>query len=70
MSYGFENGNDFSDRVESRSRSLVVIGIHHHIGRIHIIEHDLIGCEQDCHGSDVGIAILVQFDPREHAIPR
>ena len=45
MSYGVENSNDFSDRVETRSRSLDVIGVRHHIGRIHIVEHDLIGCE-------------------------
>ena len=45
VSYGVENSNDFSDRVETRSRSLIVIGVRHHIGRIHIVEHDLIGCE-------------------------
>ena len=45
VSNGVENSNDFSDRVETRSRSLDVIGVRHHIGRIHIVEHDLIGCE-------------------------
>ena len=70
MSYGVENSNDFSDRLETRSSSLVVIGVRHHIGRIHIVEHDLIGCEQDSDGSDVWVPILVLFVPIERAIPR
>ena len=45
VSHGVGHGDDFSDRVETNSRSLVVIGVRHHIGRIHIVEHDLIGCE-------------------------
>ena len=67
MSYGVENSNDFSNRVETRSRSLVVIGVRHHIGRIHLVEHDLIGCEHYC---DSWVPILVLLDPRERAIPR
>ena len=70
MSYGVENSNDFSDRVETRSRSLVAIGVRHHFGRIHIVEHDLIGCEHYSDGSDGWVPILVPLDPRERAIPQ
>ena len=41
----------------------------HHSG-VHIIEHDLIGSEQDIHGSDVGIPIFVRINPFEHTIAR
>ena len=45
MSYGVEIGDVFSNRAVTRTCSLVVIGVRHHIGRIHIVEHNLIGCE-------------------------
>ena len=41
ISHGVEHGNDFTDRVVSRrDRSLLVIGVGDHIGRIHVFEYD------------------------------
>ena len=66
-----EDGNDLTDRVVSRrNRYLFVIGVGDHIRKIHIVEHDLIGCEQDSHGNDVRILELKQIDPGERAITR
>ena len=43
ISYGIEDGNGFADRVVTRKdRSLLVMGVRDHIGRIHIVEHELI----------------------------
>ena len=43
--YGIEDGNNFTDRVvPRRDRSLLVIGVRDHIGRVHIVEHELTGC--------------------------
>ena len=40
ISYGIEDGNDFTDRVvPKRDRSFLVMGV-----RIHIVEHELTGC--------------------------
>ena len=52
FSHGVEDGNDFSNRVVSRSHSLLVINVRHHIGRIYVVEHHLIGCDQNSDGSD------------------
>ena len=44
VSNGVEHGNDFTYRVIARKdRSLLVISVLHHNGRIHVVEHDLIG---------------------------
>ena len=40
---GIKDDNDFTDRVVlKRIRSLLVIGVRYHIGRIHIAEHLLV----------------------------
>ena len=60
-----------TDRIVSRrNRYLFVIRVGDHIRRIHIVEHDLIGSDQDSHGSDVRILELEQIDPGERAIIR
>ena len=61
ISHGVEDGNDFTDRVVSRKDCyLLVIGVCDHIGRrIDVVEHDLIGSEQDSDGSDDWVPILV-----------
>ena len=59
ISHGVEHGNDFTDRVVSRrDRSLLVIGVGDHISKIHVVENDLIGSEQDSDGSDGGFRYL------------
>ena len=70
ISHGVEDGNDFTDRVVSRKDCyLLVIGVCDHIGRrIDVVEHDLIGCEQDSDGSDDWVPILVGVDPFERAV--
>ena len=45
-----------------------VIVVCHHNGRVHIVEHDLIGSEQDSHGSDVQVPILVCIDSLERTV--
>ena len=65
-----EHSNDLTDRVVTRRDGyLFTIGVGDHIGRIHIVEHDWVWSEEDIHGSDVGIPILVGVDPGERTIP-
>ena len=47
-----------------------VIRARNQIGRIHIVEHDLIGSELKSHGSDKWVTILVKIDPLERTIRR
>ena len=55
--------------VVRRNYSLLVISVRHHIGRrIDVVEHDLIGCEQDSDGSDGWVPILVGVNPFERAV--
>ena len=70
FSHGVEDGNDFTDCVVSRRDCyLLVIGVCDHIGRrIHVVEHDLIGCEQDNDGSDGWVPILVGVNLGERAV--
>ena len=69
VSHGVEHGNDFTDRVvANRNPSLLVIGDSHYIERINIVEHDLIGSEQDSTESDGWIPILVLVDLFESTI--
>ena len=69
ISHGVENGNDFTDRVVTRRDCyLLVIGVGDHIGRIDVVEHALIGCEQDSDGSDGWVPILVRIHPGECAV--
>ena len=57
---GVEHSNDLTDRIVARrDRYLFTIGIRDHIGGIHIVEHDWVWPEEDIHGSDVGVPILV-----------
>ena len=51
-----------------RDYSLLVIGDSHYIERINIVEHDLIGSEQDSDGSDGWILIFVRVGPFESTI--
>ena len=37
-------------------------------GRLHVVEHDLAGPEQDSDGSDIGVPILLRIDPFESTI--
>ena len=69
MSRGVEDSNDLTEGVITRrDRYLFTIGVRGHIGGIHIVEHDWVWSEEDIHGSDVGIPILVGVDPGERAI--
>ena len=69
ISHGVEDGNDFTDRaVTRRDRLLLVIGVHDHISKIHVGEHDLIGCEQDSHRSDDWVPIDGLTDQGEYTI--
>ena len=69
ISHGVEDGNDFTNRaVTMRDRLLLVIGVHDHISKIHVGEHDLIGCEQDSHRSDDWVLILGLTDQGECTI--
>ena len=71
ISHNIEDSNDLTDRVVSRrNRYLLVIRVRDHIRKIHIVEHDLIGSEQDSHGSDVRILVLVRVDFYEPIITR
>ena len=69
ISHGVEDGNDFTDRVITRrDRSLLVIRVRDHIGKIHVVENAFIGCEQDSDGSDGWVLMFVRIDPLELAI--
>ena len=69
VSHGVEHGNDFIYRVVSRTNCyLLVIRVRDHISKIHIVENALIVCEQDSHGSDGWVPILVQIDPLERTV--
>lgn len=69
ISHGVEDGNDFTDRVVKRgNHSLLDIGIRDHIVRIHVVEHGMIGSDQDSDGSDGWVPILVRVDPFESTI--
>ena len=69
IGHGVEDGNDFTDRVVSRRDCLLlVIRVREHISKIHIVEYDLIGSEQDCDRSDGWISMLVRIDPLERAV--
>ena len=69
ISHGVEDGNDFTDRVITRrDRSLLVIRVRDHIGKIHVVENAFIGCEQDSDGSDGWVLMLVRIDPLERAV--
>ena len=66
-----EHSNDLTDGVVTRRDGyLFIIGVGDHIGRIHIVEHEGVWPEEDIHGSDIGIPILVGVDPGERTIPR
>ena len=54
--------------VVRRNHSLLVISVHHHIGRVHNDEHEMIGAEPNSDGSDGWIPILVWVDPGECAV--
>ena len=71
MGHDVEHSNDLTDSVVARRDGyLFTIGVRDHIGGIHIVEHDGVWPEEDIHGSDVGIPIVVGVDPGERAIPR
>ena len=63
ISHGIKHGNDLTDRVVSRRNCyLLVIAVRDYISEIHVVEHDLIGCEQDNDGSDGWFPIRVRVD--------
>ena len=69
VGHGVEHSNDLTDGVVTRRDGyFFTIGIRDHIGGIHIVEHVWICPEEDIHGSDVRIPIVVGVDPRERAI--
>ena len=69
ISDGVEDGNDFTDRVVTRmDRLLLVIRVRDHISKIHVVENDLIGSEQDSDESDGWVPMLVRIDPIERAV--
>ena len=51
--------NNNSLRSKCLENVVPLIRVCHHIGRFHIIEHDLIGPEQHCHGSGKWVSELV-----------
>ena len=69
VSHRIGDGIDFTDRVVNRRNSyLFVIRVRDHISKIHVVENDLIGSEQDSDESDGWIPILVRIDPLERAV--
>ena len=48
----------------------IVLGVRGNIGRVHIVELDYLGSDQDSYGGEDWIPILVQIDPGEGAFPR
>ena len=69
VSHRIGDGNDFTDRVVNRRNSyLFVIRVRDHISKIHVVENDLIGCEQNSEGSDGWVPMLVRIDPLERAV--
>ena len=69
VSHGVEHRNDLTDGVVTRRDGyLFTIGVRDHIGSIHVVEHDWVWPEEDIHGSDVEVPILVEVDPGERAI--
>ena len=64
-----EHRNDLTDGVVTRRDGyLFTICVGHHIGGIHIVEHYGVWLEEDIHGSDVGIPIVVGVDPFDRAV--
>ena len=71
VSHCIEQGNDFTDRVvTSASYPFLGIRVRDNVRRVHVVEHDLIGWEQDSHESDGWASILVGVDPFERAVTR
>ena len=69
ISHSVEHGNDFTDRVVSRRDCLLlVIRVRDHISKILVVENAFIGSEQDSHGSDGIVSILVRINPLERAV--
>ena len=69
IGHDVEDGNDLTDRVVSRrNRYLFFIRVRDHIRRIHIVQHEMVGCEQDSHRSDVRIFTLVRVDPFQRTV--
>ena len=54
--------------VNRRNSYLFVIRVRDHISKIHVVENDLIGCEQNSEGSDGWVPMLVRIDPLERAV--
>ena len=69
MGHDVEHSNDLTDGVVTRRDGyLFILGVGDHIGRIHIVEHEGVWPEEDIHGSDVGIPILVAVYPFKQAV--
>ena len=47
---------------------VLIIRVSHHIGRVHIVKHDLIGTEQHSHGSGKWVSERVRIDPFERTV--
>ena len=71
ISHGVEDGNDFTDRLVSRRDCLLlVIRVRDNISKIHVVEYDLIGSEQDSDESDGRVPMLVRIDPLKRAVAK
>ena len=69
ISHRIGDGIDFTDRVVNRRNCyLFVIRVRDYISRIHIVERNMIGSEQNSDGSDGLVPILVRIDPLERAV--
>ena len=69
ISHGVEDGSDLTDRVVSRRDCLLlVIRVRDYISRIHVVEQNMIGSEQNSDGSDGLVPMLVRIDPLERAV--
>ena len=69
ISHGVEDGNVFTDRVVTgRDRYLLVIRVRDNISKIHVVEHNSTGSEQNSHESDGWIPIFVRIYPLERAV--
>ena len=69
ISHRIGDGIDFTDRIVNRTNCyILVIRVRDHISRIHVVEHNLTGSEQNSDGSDGIVPIFVRIDPLERAV--
>ena len=71
ISHGIDHGNNLTDSVVSRRNGFYnVIGVRDDMDSVHVVEHYLLGLEQDSHGSYGWGPIHVRANPLERSITR